>query len=419
MVSHYFDYPALEIPLLHHSQTQKVNMKSIFTTLLFYFSILSVYSQNNLVFHAEDMPIPAAPFNYDEITSKKPKNPDLGGVTPWDYSAYFGNSPSTVAYIKEEDPFYLAANIDVYIQNFKNFNAQLGYYTFNELDFNEEGIDDKGVFLDAQQYSLEALTGDVSDNLSIPLQGYLLDQPRRLIQFPMSNNSSWKSTTRKYTDFDITVKAFGLNKVPAKHVYNTFRKDSIVGSGTLRIYTPGGSSLPYEVLLDKAEQYSLDSFYLAGAPAPQALLSGFGVVQGQKSNVANTYNFYRKGTYSYLLRMNYGNDGTFTKLVNAFVNTDNLVTTTTIEAADTYSTLLFPNPSSGKEVKMLMNGRSISSVGYKIIDNNGQTICSASNLPINNNLLTVTTDLQAGNYFLLVFDENSQIIAKEKLTIIN
>jgi hypothetical protein len=44
------------------------------------------------------------------------------------------------------------------------------------------------------------------------------------------------------------------------------------------------------------------------------------------------YNFYRKGSFSHLMRFNYGNDDTYTNLQSVFVNKDNL-------QAETSSTL--------------------------------------------------------------------------------
>jgi hypothetical protein len=183
------------------------------------------------------------------------------------------------------------------------------------------------------------------------------------------------------------------------------------------VYTPSGPSIPYEVLIDRVQQYNIDSFYLNGAPAPALLLNAFSITQGQRTGVTNQYNFYRKGTFSYLLRLNYGIDNTFKKLESAFFNTDNLTSTskTNNTPEHSYTTVLFPNPVSGHEVNLVISGKEIPQVSYQVTDLSGRVVLRKENYSLSGNQLTVILEdiSTSGMYFIEVKDKLNTPIAKE------
>jgi hypothetical protein len=395
-------------------------MKFLLKLSIFFLVPNAIYSQSAITFFSPDMPIPTTGFNYDEFTALNPTQPTIGVNKSWNYATYFGNSPSSVDFYPEVDPFYTAAGVDVYFQSFKTLspNLGLGYLFYSELDFNQNGVDDKGIYIDEQVFSLEALTGSITDNLTFPLQGYLTNGARRVVKFPMTNSTHWTSSVRKANDFTLKVAAFGLNNTPCQHVYTIVRQDSIVGWGKLRVHTATGPSIAYDVLIDKLKQYSIDSFYVAGAPAPAALMTAFSVSQGQISDVTHQYNFYRLGSYSYLMRFHYGADASYTNLEYAYINTDNLTTETTgisETTENTYSTVLFPNPSNGSEINLTILGKDLDNVSYTITDLSGKILQSADNQVTLGNTLTVklANELSNGMYFLQVKDKKEVIVAGE------
>lgn len=394
-------------------------MKSIFTFLLFSFFIFQLQSQSALVINAGDIPVPNGVYNYDEITGNNPVSPILAENGDYDYSSYFGDKLAQIQYFPEFDPFYLDAGVDVYYSSFKNLTALLGYNLFNEIDISDNGIDDKGVYIDQQVYSLKDFTGNQADNITIPQQGYISNS-RRLIQFPMTVNSSWKSTVKYATNFNLTVSAYGLNNVPCQHVYYTNRKDSIVGWGKLRVYTPDGPSLPMEVLISKTEQFNIDSFYVAGAPAPTVLLNAFSIKQAQKTGALNHYNFYRSGNYGFVMRLDYNANGSFTQPTGGFVSKDNITAAST-KVKDNinseYTTLVFPNPSMGDQINLSFFGKEVHSVNYSITDVLGKEVQLEKNISLTNNTMTINTDILPGNYIVKVTNHENTIIAIEQITI--
>lgn len=383
-----------------------------------------LWSQAPISLNYSDFPVAVGTYTYNLIPGANVPAPTSGANQSWNYAALTSTDNQTLTYWEEIDPFYTAEGIDIYVSFFKELSPALalGFKTFSELDLNEEGFAEEGIYVEEQSYPLGALTGNNSDNLSFPLQGFILNAPRQVMQFPMTVGSAWESTSRRAYNFTLKVTAFGLNNTPGQLVSTFVRKDSVVGWGKLRVYTPNGPSVPYDVLMGRTIQHSVDSFFLGGAPAPPALLNAFSVTQGQQSDVTHQYNFYRAENLNFLLRFNYESDNTFTTPENVLVNTDNLSadpsSTGDLQVA-TYSTVLFPNPSNGQRINLLIQGKTVAEASYTLTDVLGKTVQSGAAQPLSGNTLSfqVASELPAGTYILNVHDTAHQLIASEPISI--
>jgi hypothetical protein len=209
-------------------------------------------------------------------------------------------------YYTEDDAFFTQANLEVARKTEKKFVPGFVYLYSSVIAFPGDGIYEAGINVPAQSYPLTGFTGKATDHLDIPAQHYILDEPKKIIEFPMQEGSSWSSESRRTVDFNLTVGAYGLNNVPAQHVWTVYREDKIVGHGKIRIYHPDGPSEYYDVLKTEVTEYAIDSFYLGGKPAPAALLKAFGAAQGQKITIDNRVNFYRKGSCNFLFSLYMG-----------------------------------------------------------------------------------------------------------------
>jgi hypothetical protein len=390
-----------------------------YTITLFGLLLLSFMSLAQITIKSTDVPVPTATFNFDDISLTNPSAPTAGPNQNWNYSSYFGNNPFTIDYFAETDPFYTATGIDVYVQGFKNLTPNLGYVVYNEYDFNSNGVFDSGLNVPYQAYSLAAFTGNNADSLVFPLQDYLVNSPRVLMHFPFTANSSWKSSSPRISNFNLTLTALGFTHVPGQHRYNLVRNDSIVGWGKLSVYTPTGPSIRYDVLMDKIEQYATDSFFLNGVPAPALFLNSFGVTQGQHTGDQYSYNFYRKGTYAYLMRIFYASDKTYTTINAAYENSDDLLTGVNNASAISYSSLVFPNPSNGGEINIKLIGKNISTATYTIADLSGRTVQQGLVTMQGGGLMQVrlNSQLANGNYFIMVNDEMLKEVVKEEISV--
>ncbi len=396
-------------------------LKHFFALIISGLTVISAFSQSAVTIKSDDMPVPTQPYNLDVVTGLVP-NAVPANNTTWDYSTAFGNTPSLADFYPEVVPFFLDAGVDVYRVLFKNFSTDFGYEIFQEYDFNANGVYDIGVDILEQNNTLQPFTGNIADSIFIPSQSKIVSEPRRIIEFPFTANSAWSSDSRRVTDMALNVPAFGLNYAPVQHVYHWIRQDSIVGWGKMRVYTPAGPSIDYDVLMDKISEYALDSFYLNGAPAPTALLTAFGVTQGQKTEHNYRYNFYRKGSFNYLASFFYNTDDTYSNVFNAFITTDGLETAPPSAVVEkmSYATVLYPNPSAGSELNIKLLGGQVELDSYEVFDavgrlvRQGQIAANGSEFQVRMN-----GHLPTGNYAIQLKDKELRIVAVQRFEVVN
>jgi hypothetical protein len=332
----------------------------------------------------------------------------------WDLSSYHGSNTAVNDYQIETLPFYTNEGIDVFISNFKALTPTLSYMLDNEFDFNNSGVYDKGFYVNPQAYPLSSFTGNSLDSLTFPLQGANIPEGIQVMKFPATYQSGWKSQSRRVINFNLTVMAAGLNKTPSKHVYTVFRADTVLGWGKLRVYANGAPSIPYEVLINRTIQTMVDSFFVGGLPAPAALLTAFGVSQGQVLNPNYRYSAYREGNSTPLAILRYSNSN-FTTSNGFFFDINNLSTTPTHTPSQVdYSTLLFPNPCSNGQLTLQVSGNVPGLTNYEILDMEGRLVQSGqTNLDTGLLQLSLDAALTNGTYLLRVLDDPKQTAITE------
>jgi Secretion system C-terminal sorting domain len=392
-------------------------MKSIFTLLILLVSIVLIHAQSAITINESDMPIPTAEIPIVIVDHTKIKNPTGGTNVSWDYSEAIPTETGSSIFYPETAQFFKDAGIDVYIDVFKKFNENFGYYISQEWDINSTGIYDKAHYVYPQAYGLGTFTGNSKDSLIMDEQGYILSDPRVVIKFPMTMGTAWKSTSRRYSDFRLKVSAFNLVNTPARHVFYTIRQDSIVAWGKMRVPTENGISNYHDVLMERVKSSIVDSFYLAGQPAPPALLVGFSITQGQKLDESHLYNIYRKGQLNYFMRVNYGTDKSYTKPVSAFINIDGLETSASKDEIQNFSSIVYPSPAN-ESVNIMLGDINQTFDTYEIIDAMGRTI---NNGDVNQSGNTVTIDIHTipnGNYYVKLHNLKSKIYQTESISIL-
>ncbi|NDC41530.1 MAG: T9SS C-terminal target domain-containing protein, partial [Chitinophagia bacterium] len=146
-------------------------------------------------------------------------------------------------------------------------------------------------------------------------------------------------------------------------------------------------------------------------------LSAFSVAQGQHTDSVCRYSFYRKGSFSYLMSFYYGSDNTYTTAREVYQNTDNITPLSIDEtAAGSFSTVIFPNPSNGTSINLLVNGKDLNATQYTVIDVTGKTIQTGAANVRNNELHVDLNNLSNGTYVLMVTGNNG-VVAKETFTV--
>lgn len=393
-------------------------MQKMYTLLAFIGLPLMAFSQSPFTITADNFPV------FDFQFFERTLNPANVNLTPdananWDFSALHSTDTVYNPYFQETDPFYTDAGIDVYLLDFKNLNANLGYEIYYEYDFDETGVYEKGIYLDPQAYSLSAFTGNPLDSLKFPFQKAVYSSARKMLQFPATYQSAWQSSGRRVVNFSLSVQAAGLNNTPCQHVYTLFRSDTIVGWGKMRVYSGGSPSVPYDVLIERVSQFAVDSFFVNGAPAPAFLTAAFGIAQGQQSSVSKRYVVYREGFSTPLSIFNYGTNNYTTPTVVAF-DIENLTPTTGVETplGATFSTLMFPNPSSSGELTLQLLGEVPAVSTYVIHDQQGRTVQNgAADLAGGELHFQMNNQLPNGNYVLQVLSDKKQTLITEKFVL--
>lgn len=392
-------------------------MKKLSTLLVFSCWTLLAFGQTPFTITSGNFP------EYSTQNFNGPNNFNGNKIIPvadgdWDLSSYNGPEIAVNDYQVETIPFYTQAGIDVYLSDFKNLNANLGYLLDYEIDFNLAGVFEKGIYVPQQAYTLGALTGNPLDSLTIPNQGAILSSGRQTMKFPATHTSSWSSQSRRVVDFNLSVTALGLNKTPCQHVFTVFRTDSIAGWGKLRVYANGSASVPYDVLIHKSAQYTVDSFFVGGAPAPPALLTAFGITQGQQTGLSFRYNAFREGLSTPLSILLFPNNNYLTPSALYF-DTDNLLTSAVENPENLgYSTLLFPNPSSADFLNLQISGNIPALSHYEILDMQGRIVQSGATAPNATNLqLELNQQLSNGTYLLRILDDKKQTAITEQFVL--
>ncbi len=392
----------------------KKNLTLVIAILLF-----SRIAFSQITLDSANVPFPTDTVHLNGYTTSLTPNPLVGTNQTWNYGSYVPNASATNDYAVETDTFFTHHGIEANVSTSKNLNATTYYDLYEELDFNSSGAYGAGIHIPAQGYSLTAITGGANDSLKFADQTYRLTSFRNHISFPCTINTAWSSTSYRTANFHLTVVADALNNAPGEHTYNLISKDTIVGWGKMSVYTSNGPSIQYDVLMDKASVYSLDSFYLYGMPAPSALLNAFSVTQGQQSGLQYSYYFYRQGYYNYLAKFNYGSDSTYTTPSSQYFSKDNVTTGIAEINGIQYSTLVFPNPSNGNEINVKIFGKTFALNQYQIVDVLGRIIQQGIPSMQNGDLVKVSlnNNIENGFYFLKVIDKNNQEVVTEKILI--
>ncbi|MFM2386600.1 MAG: hypothetical protein RL660_1357 [Bacteroidota bacterium] len=382
-------------------------------------ALLALNTSAQVTINASDVPVPPATINIMQYLP--PSNLPSGSNQNWNVSSNTQMGPTTLQYSPETVPYWLSLGADVYRATTKKIATSFIYDIFTEFDKASTSFNEIGFNVPAQDYSLGSFTGNNNDSIFFPEQDIVYSTPKTLLSFPMTSTSNYSSSGRRVVSFTLNAPALGLNYTPCTHVLNEIRKDSVMGWGTMRVYMNGGAtSQAYDVLMCRTTSYSLDSFYLAGSPAPAALLTAFGVTQGQKVNAANSINFYRKGHFTYLYRQFYGDDNTFSNMVDAYSHLDDLNFATGMSQHDMVklSTIVYPMPASSADVHIQIIGAN--AADYQtctILSNTGALLYEGSTTVRGNDIVLPTSTFAAGNYFVTLKSTRSGATITEQVII--
>ena len=221
--------------------------------------------------------------------------PNAGNNQTYDRTSVTHTTPSNRDLLpRTQATIPTATHVD---ELYRDFVSNFIYIcTFDQiLQIDSSGVVYHGWDIAPSQSSLGVLTGNANDSMTITAQKVRFNRPITIQSFPMVVGKMIQNGTSvlEYSG-QLTVAAAGLNKATFTRRYIMSIKDSIVGSGLFRRKNPQGMTIADSVLVSLRNFTLVDSFFINGQPAPNALLGLLGASQGQ-STTAGRYNFYKQG----------------------------------------------------------------------------------------------------------------------------
>lgn len=240
--------------------------------------------------------IRAADQSYDEWTvdlSSITAPPTTGPNQVWDYSNINLVNSTTQTPVAGNHASFPEANL-VITTNEVELGLLPVTINFYEV-LNEDEYSTLGRITSPVSANLEPLTGNNMDMIELNGTVNVYEDHLYKYKFPVDYEDYWSSLVNFREDFLLTIQSFGLNQTPGQRVLNLTNINRVLGWGTLSLPNPdGGAPISIEALLFKEESITIDSLYLGGAPAPPALISAFGLQQGDITTSVE-YRFIAKG----------------------------------------------------------------------------------------------------------------------------
>lgn len=345
--------------------------------------------------------------------------PTKGTNQTWDYSQVALSKLETNIYTASTNPMFPGA---VNVNTVSEIIPRRLYYYNALFESNSANFGVVAYEIPAQRYSLGTITGYNGDSIIFPNQNYNLPTKEIFLQFPTTINSSWQTNYRHIINTNIKLFSSGLNKAPFQRRSNVTVTDSIIGWGTMRVFSgvTYQASIPYQVLQLKRMEVAIDSFYLNGAPAPLTLLNKLGVSQGQiRRN--NKYKFYRENAMKPLMEFDFGyND--FHSPVSIKSDASGLTISGLAPNMDNrLQVQLYPNPTYSSKINIAFERPESGYWKLKLVDNTGREL-QTYNVTVsddNKQILTLPESVKNGIYNWQLFDNYGQMRRIGKLSVIH
>jgi hypothetical protein len=235
------------------------------------------------------------------------KIPATGNNQTWDYTELSGNDlySASITYAAANSSFFSAARRKI------SFVFPLGEsFLVQETGFESDDItayQRLGRSIDRQAFSIGELSGFPTDSLIITQQDVLDEGLLSFVAYPCKTSSSWSTSARASTAFQLSFVAFGLDHTPGEFIQRQTLTRTVVGSGKMRIPFGNEKSKFINVLMVKSVLTTIDSVYLGGAPAPPEIIAAFGLTQGEELDDYG-YFFIRAGIDEPLISFNMNED---------------------------------------------------------------------------------------------------------------
>ncbi len=280
----------------------------------------------------------------------------------------------------------------------------------------EQGYRTIGRIDEAEKVSLAAMTGGPTDSINFVRTVNEYASPVWDSQFPLRYEDEILGDLELRNNFLLSVAAFGLNNVPGSAAVLTAMERKTTGWGKLLVTNPvDGQEIELDVLLVEDVSTLRDTFTLAGAPAPDALLQAFGLAQGRERE-RREYFFWAKDYRTAVLRFYLSPEGLESVELNKNIR-QVISSTRQVDAPEVslqvapnpssdYCSVVFDKPETGVWTLRLFNALGQAVKTQRLVEGRGM---------MNQNL--ELSHLPAGIFHLVLMDESGAIRGREKISI--
>lgn len=385
-------------------------------TTLFVFTLFCWYLGSAQITLTAETNAPPAGYS-DTIyvtTSSSMLIPEPGMDMTWDYS----NLDTASSFVVEIED---VTGNTLFPEGYVAFPGTISFQSFstNSVAYryaNAEGIFDVGYVVDQASFPLTALTGNPDDTFTFLADTITREEPLLNFQFPLTYPNTFSSTEIVERKIALTVASFGLTEAPvtAKRYVNV--ETEVTGYGQLIIPQRDMSpSPPIDVILTQSNTTLTDSFFLAGNPAPPALMAAFGVSQGQMGS-RTSYEFFTAGLSAAVFDLAVIGSG---DMADAFFRPRAVDLTTSTRTLTPAEFALSPNPVRRGQNFTLQSDQYLSQGYLKLLSTAGRVI---QTFPLSGNggstyTLSLPKQLKPGLYFLQAFDQQGRIYQAERLIV--
>jgi len=338
---------------------------------------------------------------YNTANSTGVVAPTTGANQTWDYRNLMATGQFTKTYNAPSATPDFAGTTRAY-----DYTQALGPFTVRGTSaqaLTPSGLTYLGYTIPTQRFGLGTVTGFPTDSLVVLKQTVPVGV--QLVKFPTTVGTINKYFSRTGTTGQLTVALVGLSKTPLRLVQRVTNTDSVAGYGTLRVPTATGASAATPVLLMRTRTIEVDSFYLAGQPAPDILLAALGVQQG--AAIRSYYdNFYRAGSSQVMAGFSY-TSATYQTLQTAVYSREAALLGTRASLAAAVGGLsAYPNPVAQGPLVVAAGNGSHAAVALTVRDVLGRQLAAGTGTL--GQPTSLLTGLPQGNYLLEISTADGQ-----------
>ncbi len=317
-------------------------------------------------------PAASGTFDLTIVTDSLPMQPRHRKYTA---AYYFYDSSFQVSY------FGLGVNVN---REFSNSPYELAEHESKSFD---------------TSYDIFLRTSSITDSLFFPTQDMLYVGQAKKLAFPCTYGSSWTSDYVRDFRFELSYGIYACNHAPGIVRSTISETDSVTGWGAMRINDIAGNPSPYwSVLQVQSVVVRRDSFLLNGGYMPNAILTAFGLTQGQTDTVFEQY-YYRKGEITPLAHVLF-RDRTFATPYRAETHVQRLSKLAIPENEQETDGKIFPNPVIGNQTIVALN-KANGSCSYSLRTGQGIVVHRGQlNFSNHQAVLPLPADIANGIYYL-------------------